>query len=159
MRRSSGHERHGFLLQRGSVRGERVLPCGERLHGFGFGHGPGGLPGRGELRGLLLLVDRHELLQHLFDLGQVFLRLLQFGDVLGELLVGTLQGVEGGLLRGRVVLFLRQRVLRLLHLARRFADGLRGFGGGTGRLGLTCDTRPGCSQSCAVPSSCMTSGG
>ena len=136
MRRGGGHQSLGLLLKRERVLVERGL-CGRCLfRRFRFRRRAQRLLRRHELNALLLFDDRDEAFKHLLDLREVFLGLLQRGDVLRELLLGALQGVDGGLLGGRVVLFLRERVLGLLHLTGRLANRLRGFRRRTGRARL-----------------------
>ena len=97
----------------------------------------GGLGGvRGDL--LLILHQLANLLAQFVELGEILLGLLQLGDLGVDLLRGLFERVLGRLLGHRRVGLVLQRLLRFLHLAGGFAQGLGGLGGvgGGGLLGL-----------------------
>ena len=128
----SGDRVRRFLLQGAGVGPKFILAAGQFVQRrfLGLDRFLAGV----DVDLLLFLDDGVQFLKHLLKGGEFLLRLLHLRDVLAQLLIGTLEGIQGGLLRGRIVLAGRERVLRLLHLGRRLADGLRG--GGRLRAGL-----------------------
>ena len=71
---------------------------------------------------LLVLDDFADLLAEVLELGFLGLSLLQFCDLVAELLLGLREGFDGCLLGGGRFLLLREGVLGLLHLLGGFGE-------------------------------------